>query len=186
MSIDLTGLERLGSVGLAKVLSEIPRGQAKEGIHIAFKIKKAAWVKGEKYGHMYHLDVVIRSLDMQIVLGSELWKVYPSFLPQDITEAIDTDTYDDTWWLVYTENNPNSKADPPRTRLHLIDTQEGIDAHSGPSKPTGASIVSPSDAPSERGQPAEGEDPPSTSPSYLPCSKHAITKCPSCHPEEWS
>jgi len=130
----MTKLKHLGKVGLEKVLTEIPKGQATVGIQFAFKIKIAAWREG-KYGYRYHLDVVIRTLDMQAVLGDLLWKVYPSFLPRDIVEAIDTDDYTDTWWLVYTENNPNSKADPPRTRLHLIDTQQGLDAHSGPSKP---------------------------------------------------
>jgi hypothetical protein len=124
MTIDMTGLERLGSVGLDKVFTEIPKGQAKEGIQFAFKIKKAAWIEG-KYGYRYHLDVVIRTLDMQTVLASKLWKVYPSMLGPEIIDAIDTDNYDDTWWLVYTEENPNSKANPPRTRLHLIDTQQG-------------------------------------------------------------
>ena len=134
MSIDMTGLARLGSVGLAKVLTDIPRGEAKEGIQFAFKVKKAAWIKGEKYGYMYHLDVVVRTLDMQTVLGTLLWKVYPSMLPEDIIEAIDCDTYDNTWWLVRTEVNEKSKASPPRTLLVLIDRQEGLDT-SGPSKP---------------------------------------------------
>lgn len=158
MSLDLTGLERLGSVGLAKVLSELPKGQAKVGIQLAFKIKKAAWVKGDKYGYMYHLDVVIRTLDMQTVLSSELWKVYPSMLPGDVIEAIDTDTYDDTWFLVRTVVNESSKADPKRTKLHLIDTQEGLNAHSGPPKPTvglnsQAATLGSDTGGSERGQP---------------------------------
>jgi len=161
MSIDMTGLERLGSVGLDKLFTEVPRGQAKEGVSFAFKIKKVAWVEG-KYGHRYECDVVIRTLDMQTVLASKLWKLYPSMLPQEVTEAIDTDTYDGDWYLVYTEVNPNSKATPPRTRLHLIDVQEGIDAQSGPSKPAAV------DAPDHvrealtdsrrRGQPAPGEE----------------------------
>ena len=133
MSIDMTGLARLGSVGLQKVLTEIPKGQAKEGIQFAFKIKKAGWQES-KYGYRYSLDVVVRTLDMQAVLGAVLWKVYPSMLPADIIEAIDCDLYDDTWWLVRTEINEKSKADPPRTLLHLIDTQQGLDA-SGPPKP---------------------------------------------------
>ncbi len=135
MPIDMTKLARLGSVGLAKVLTMIPRGQAEEGVQFAFKIKKARWAKSD-YGYRYHLDVVVRTLDMQAVLGSELWKVYPSLLPQETIEAIDTDCYDDTWWLVYTESNPKSKADPKKTILHLIDTQQGLDAHSGPPKAT--------------------------------------------------
>ena len=164
MSIDLTGLKHLGSVGLEKILTEIPKGQAKAGIQFAFKIKIAAWKEG-KYGYRYHLDVVIRTLDMQAVLASLLWKVYPSFLPQDITEAIDTDDYGDTWWLVYTEDNPASKAEPKRTRLHLIDTQQGLDAHSGPPKPsqelhtpTAPAVVESAPVPEGRGQPAPGED----------------------------
>ena len=168
MSIDMTGLARLGTVGRDKVLTEIPRGQAKEGIHFAFKIKKAQWVKGEKYGYMYHLDVVIRTLDMQTVLGALLWKMYPSMLPEEITEAIDCDTYDDQWYLVRTEVNAKSKADPPRTLLHLIDTQQGIGMQeSGPSKPAAAheqDVGARSPAPageqpsssSERGQPGAG------------------------------
>ena len=160
MSIDMTGLERLGSVGIAKVLSELPKGQAKVGIQLAFKIKKAAWIKGDKYGYMYHLDVVIRTLDMQTVLSSELWKVYPSMLPGDVIEAIDTDTYDDTWFLVRTVVNENSKAEPKRTKLHLIDTQEGLNAHSGPLKPVAETVphdLGPAINSNQRGQPTAGE-----------------------------
>ena len=163
----MTKLKHLGKVGLEKVLTEIPKGQATVGIQFAFKIKIAAWREG-KYGYRYHLDVVVRTLDMQAVLGDLLWKVYPSFLPRDIVEAIDTDDYTDTWWLVYTENNPNSKADPPRTRLHLIDTQQGLDAHSGP--PNLKSVGQHTDTPPssvnaaalEGGQPAPGEESPPT------------------------
>lgn len=163
MSIDMTGLERLGSVGLDKVFTEIPKGKAKEGIHFAFKIKKAQWLEG-KYGHRYGLDVVIRTLDMSTVLSSSLWKVYPSMLPQDIIESIDCDIYNDTWWLVRTVVNPRSKATPPSTMLSLIDTQQGLDAQSGPSKPAAvlaseahqASHGVPVDS-SMRGQPAPGE-----------------------------
>ena len=163
MSIDMTGLARLGTVGLQKVLTEIPKGNAKEGIQFAFKIKKAMW-EDSKYGHRYNLDVVVRTLDMQAVLGALLWKLYPSMLPDDIIEAIDCDTYDGQWYLVRTEVNAKSKADPPRTLLHLIDTQQGIGMQeSGPSKPaadvlpasqpTGASVQS---VGSERGQPGAG------------------------------
>ena len=161
MSIDMTGLARLGKTGLDKVLTEIPRGQAKEGISFAFKVKAAAWVKGDKYGYMYHLDVVVRTLDMQALLGALLWKVYPSMLPDEITEAIDCDVYDNTWWLVRTEVNPSSKADPPRTRLHLIDTQQGLDAQqTGPTKPAATpGMVSVPLESSERGQPGAGGEP---------------------------
>ena len=158
MSIDMTGLARLGSVGLAKVLTEIPKGQAKEGIQFAFKIKKAIW-EDSKYGYRYNLDVVVRTLDMQTVLGALLWKMYPSMLPEEIIEAIDCDTYDGQWYLVRTEVNPSSKADPPRTKLHLIDTQQGLDApQTGPPKPAAAQVEA---APgtltsSERGQPGAG------------------------------
>ena len=188
MSIDMTGLARLGSVGLAKVLTEIPKGNAKEGIQFAFKIKKAAWNEG-KYGYRYHLDVVVRSLDMQVVLGAMLWKLYPSMLPADVIEAIDCDTYDDTWWLVRTEVNAKSKADPPRTLLHLIDTQEGIGMQeSGPSKPADSSELlrlgerqqrgvhaTPTEAGSERGQPGAGGEPASQQePPAAPCPHTAV------------
>jgi hypothetical protein len=191
MSIDLTGLERLGSIGLEKIFTEIPKGQAKEGIQFAFKIKKVAWVDG-KYGYQYHCDVVIRTLDMQTVLASKLWKVYPSLFPPEVVEAIDTDTYDGNWYLVYTEINPGSKAIPPRTRLHYIDTQQGIDAHSGPSNLPQSQATVP-DTIEQGGKPAPGEaetasvntEVSSASPGTI-CSKHSIEKCPSCHPEEWA
>jgi len=179
MSIDMTGLERLGSVGIAKLLTSIPRGQAKEGIQLAFKIKKAGWVKGD-YGHRYHLDVVIRTLDMQTVLASELWKVYPSMLPHDVIEAIDTDTYDDVWFLVRTVVNENSKADPKKTKLHLIDTQEGINAHTGPSKPAAdtSPVVLHTGSAAERGQPGPGEEPlPIPSSPGNPLPDHPAVHC---------
>jgi len=87
---------------------------------------------------------VVRTLYMQAVLGALLWKMYPSMLPGEIIEAIDCDLYDDTWWLVRTEVNAKSKAEPPRTLLHLIDTQQGLDA-SGPPKPRAGGNPQPED-----------------------------------------
>ena len=182
MTIDMTGWERLGPVGRDKLLTELPRGQAPEGIHFALKIKKAQWLEG-KYGYRYHLDVVIRTIDMQTVLAGAVWKVYPSMLSGEIIEAIDCDINDDTWWLVRTVVNPNSKADPPRTKLHLIDTQQGLDAPSGPPKPAAAEDrtdagSSVSDG-SERGQagaggecieyPDCGEEDPCVGPGNVDC-----------------
>ena len=182
MSIDMTGLARLGKTGLDKVLTEIPRGQAKEGIQFAFKIKKAIW-EDSKYGYRYNLDVVVRTLDMQTVLGALLWKMYPSMLPEEIIEAIDCDTYDGQWYLVRTEVNPNSKADPPRTRLHLIDTQQGLDApQTGPPKPAAAQVEA---APgtltsSERGQPGAGGSPTAMEEVILSPSEPPATYPPAC------
>ena len=167
MSIDMTGLARLSQTGKDRLFSELPDGKAKKDIQFAFKAKKVIWGKqsykkkdgGSYTKERYHADVVVRTLDMQVVLGDYLWKMYPNMLPEDIIEAFDCDDYDDTWWLVRTVENENSRAEPKHTMLHLIDIQQGLDA-SGPPKPAAAGAsetthqVHPNS--SERGQPRAG------------------------------
>ena len=152
-----TGWERLGSIGRDKMLTQLPKGMAPEGIYFALKVKKAAWIEGQ-YGYRYHLDVVVRTIDLQTVLGSMLWKLYPSMLPDDITDAIDTDTFDENWFLINTVVNANSKADPPRTKFNLIDVQEGM--HSLQTHPP----------------PQETPLPPVSSPGGSPTSPEPITQ----------
>jgi len=160
MSIDMTGWQRLSAVGRDKQLSQLPRGGAPKGVQFAIKIKKAQWIDGQ-----YVLDVTVRTFDLSLILAGTVWKLWPSMLPDELQEALDCDVADGIWWLLETEENKKSKTN--RTKFHLLDTQQGLDA-SGPPKPAAAGS---SDGPatrastgvqgssSERGQPRAGGEP---------------------------
>ncbi|GAG85826.1 unnamed protein product, partial [marine sediment metagenome] len=158
---------KLGSVGIAKVISSIPRGGGEEGTMFAFKIKKVKWSEGK-----YCMDVIVRTPDLGVVLASKRWDLYPSMLPDELQSAIDCDVFDDSWFICECVVNERSKT--ARTKFKLIDTQGGLSGaagrpadallptatmanqpeQEGPSKPAAVeSVVMGASPGSERGQP---------------------------------
>ena len=116
--VPTTGWEGLSAVGRDKMLSQLPRGTAPAKVQFALSIAKVSWIDGQ-----YHIDAKIRTVDLQLVIGRKLWKLWPSMLPQEVMDALDTDAYDNVWFLLETIKNKNARTEG-KTKFMLLDIQQ--------------------------------------------------------------